>query len=1060
MNLYNKKIKYLICCVLLLLFSSSYAGQESVLEISKSITTFEINQYISYARDRDGRATYQQMLARMHEFQSYTNQTPLILRYTSDAVWVKLNLKNNDKTDTDWILEYRYPLIDDVELYVITSSGVKVMQGGDKYPGSKKIIKSRNFAFPVSTPPGESTLLIRVRSEGSLNVNLHIWGNDKFQEFIHEDQLFQGVFFGIMLALLFYNFSIFFFVRNRSYIFLVFFIISVSFLSSASNGFGSIYIWPDSVFISQNAHPVFIFLSIVSVIFFTCSFLNLKYHYPHIYKFSIATAAIIMIFIPLTFIAPYGIITQISVLSAIFIALFLTFVALISLKKTKRETLYYLSSYIFFAVGTILMGIRAYGATRETYYEVWGMQTGAALMVLLLSLGIADKIRSLRNEKERALLEKQESEAIFQTLFDNANDCIIIYQQDHIVYANNALQQLTGYNIKDLKDLSLEKILEKSAPDSHITPLPSYQTNGKLMTNHDSKIDVIISSAEAKVGGESAKMFIMTDVSSLKEAEETIRHQYSEIESQYEEMAALNDELNSNHMEIMEAHQKLGSEKEQLAATIKSITESVVTIDTSCRIILLNPEAERLLAYPQDEVIGKEFGDFFKFRFYNNKNSFPDPAKSLMLDQMSITGGNPLLFINRNGLEFILELTGNPVITGKDKMSSGVIILHDITQKYRLEQEILRVRKIDSLSVLAGGIAHDFNNLLTAILGNISIAKYSRLDNDEYLDFLDKIEQATAKATGLTKQLLTFSKGGDPVKRPESIRQLLQTDIEFILTGSKIKGSLDIAEDLLNAEVDISQFSQVIQNLILNAVQAMPDGGNLHITAENIESIQSLPLQSGRYIKISIIDDGEGIPEENLDKIFDPYFTTKRTGSGLGLSSCYSIIKRHGGYIEVKSSAGMGSSFNIYLPATDKKSVDDTRKYIKRDFGGKTVLLMDDDPAIRDVAGQMLKYLNLQVTSCSSGEEAVEIYTGALKENNPFDFIITDLIVPGGIGGETVIKKIKEIDPEVRSIAISGYANDPIMSNYGSYGFSACLSKPFDLNSLAAAVSQLLHLKK
>lgn len=1059
MNVYKRILKYYILLLFILFFtpavSSADETNKPIFKITDISSTLPLNRYFSYTRDRYGTAKYTDMISRTSSFLQHIEDSPLILGYSSDAIWLKMDIVNPGTNSRDWILEYRYPLIDNITLYIITNAGVKIMESGDSFPGKNRIIKSRTFAFPVNSPPGKSTIMARIKSDGSLNINIQAWNSEEFNEYIHRDQLFQGVFLGIMFSLLIYNLIIFFFARHHSYIYLALYITTISLYSLANNGFAPVYIWPDSAILSQVAHPVLIFMSIASIYLFTCSFLSLKMHYPVLFKTAMAIIAMATLCIPLTFKVPYRYITQSSVLMTFFSVFFLTAIGIISLRTSRRQALYYIGSYVSFGAGSLLLAFRAYGSSHETFYEVWGMQTGATLMVLLLSLGVADMIRSLLKEKEKALDAMKESETRLQILFSNAHDGIIVQRYGRIMFVNKAIRKMTGYTTAELRKSDPDRIIIKTDTESRDPLGISYRYSGILKNRDGEAIDVIISVAEATIDGEPAQMLIITDVSMLKNAEATITRQYEEIESQYEEMAALNIELSNNHTEILEANEKLGREKEQLAAIIKSITEAVTVIDTEGIITLVNSETERLTDLPGDEITGKNFNDLFIFNCYNNRAVCPDPAGKLIDDQKTITYENPVIFTNRNGTEYILELTGNPVIAD-GQLYGAIITLHDITQKYRLEQEILRVRKIDSLSVLAGGLAHDFNNLLTAILGNISIARHSSSDTGEYNDLLDKIEQAAAKATGLTRQLLTFSKGGAPVKRPESIKQLLQSDVDFMLAGSKIKGIVEIADDLLNVEVDINQFSQVIQNLIINAIQAMPDSGTLRITAHNVSDISSLPLKPGQYVKISVIDTGSGIPEENLDKIFDPYFTTKTSGSGLGLASCYSIIKRHGGYINVKSAPGRGSSFNIYIPATDNKPEDLADVCLRYDFSGYTVLLMDDDPAVREVAERMLRSLKLLVTSCSSGEEAIALYKKNFNENNTFDLFITDLVIPGSIGGDTVFKIIRETDPGVNGIAISGYANDPVLSNYSSYGFAACLSKPFEINSLAAVLSRVL----
>lgn len=380
------------------------------------------------------------------------------------------------------------------------------------------------------------------------------------------------------------------------------------------------------------------------------------------------------------------------------------------------------------------------------------------------------------------------------------------------------------------------------------------------------------------------------------------------------------------------------------------------------------------------------------------------------------------------------------------------ITLEDINELWQARQELFKAQKNESLGVLAGGIAHDFNNILAAILGNISMARL-QLHEPENADLrLHQAEKAAFRAKNLAKQLITFARGGEPVKKNIDVRSILKEAAGFALLGSNVKCVFSLANDLLPVEADEGQIVQVIHNLVLNAVHAMPEGGTVTVSADNVSARHS----GNRFVKFSVADTGSGISEENLLKIYDPYFSTKQHGSGLGLASCYSIIMKHGGKIRATSILGKGSTFTISLPASLQEHVSgsDTRQALFRGTG--RVLIMDDEEMIRGIEQELLEELGYMVESAENGSEAVELYLKRKEQGQPFDAVILDLIIPGGDGGLETLKKLLEIDPNVKAIVCSGYSNDPIIANYREYGFKGALCKPFQLEEFSNAIHELI----
>ena len=412
----------------------------------------------------------------------------------------------------------------------------------------------------------------------------------------------------------------------------------------------------------------------------------------------------------------------------------------------------------------------------------------------------------------------------------------------------------------------------------------------------------------------------------------------------------------------------------------------------------------------------------------------------------------------KNGSLIEVEITSHCLIL--DDIRAHLILANDITEQNKMKENMLRAQKLESVGVLAGGLAHDFNNLLTAILGNISLAMLDAPPEEGISRYLEFAEKATTRAQNLTQQLLTFSRGGAPVKKTLSADKLIEDSAAFALRGSKSRCDFKIDSGLWTIEADEGQLGQVINNLIINADQAMPEGGTITVSGENVTLSKDNPLllKPGSYIRISVADQGSGIPKDHLEKIFDPYFTTKHKGSGLGLATSYSIIERHEGHITVESAPGAGALFSIYLPAspvwTAPAAPDTSRTLIR---GAGRILIMDDEDLVRAVLSKSLTTLGYDVVCTQEGKEAVSVYEQAQQSGKRFDAVILDLTIPGGMGGQETMMNLREIDPGVKAIVSSGYSGDPVMANFRKYGFSGIVAKPYTLKMLSEIVHAVIE---
>ncbi len=509
------------------------------------------------------------------------------------------------------------------------------------------------------------------------------------------------------------------------------------------------------------------------------------------------------------------------------------------------------------------------------------------------------------------------------------------------------------------------------------------------------------------------------------------------------------------------AEAELAEEKERLRVTLVSIGDGVIVTDTEGRIVMLNRVAEKLTGWNNQEATGKPLREVFNIIDEDSREACESPVQEVLKSGKIVGLANHALLVSRDGSERSIADSGAPIFDRENKTIGVILVFRDVTEKKRTAAELEKIKKLEAVGVLAGGIAHDFNNILTAILGNINLAKM-RLDaNDKTRSLLESAEKASIRAKDLTQQLLTFSKGGEPVKKTTSIEKIITESAAFILRGSSIATKFDIPADLWLVDIDTGQMSRVIQNIVLNARQAMVDGGKIQITCENIPDIageSGLKLDGKKFIKITIRDEGSGIPEKILDKIFDPYFSTKSDGSGLGLAITHSIVRKHGGNILVQSRLGKGTTFIIYLPASGqpaKPIIRENRKSLLNDSRAR-FLVMDDDEMIRELAREMLEQMGHEVLTATNGDEALLLYKHHHLSGSEIDVVIMDLTIPGGMGGKEAVGKLLEIDPNAKILVASGYSNDPVMANCREYGFQGAVTKPFKFSELQKVVNRVL----
>ncbi len=669
----------------------------------------------------------------------------------------------------------------------------------------------------------------------------------------------------------------------------------------------------------------------------------------------------------------------------------------------------------------------------------------------------------------------------YQSLVELSNDIFFVIATDGtIMFSSPSLRRILGYgagelsgeNIMDyLPDADFKNVIRAYWGSNRENPLFCVQCRIRHRDGSWRTFDIKGRPVHDGHGRTMYLTIVAHDLTGRFKTEEELRKAHSELElrvaDRTAELASANERL---RIEIKNRNRQdsiiIDSEK-KYRNLVNSIDDIVLTMDPEGGILFVNQALQRITGHDPRDVIGCSLMDLIHQDDINSciaslhevRENEPVNNKILIGE---VYAHNEFRMMKKDGSVIWVELRCHPV-----RDAGGCIIAfrgigHDITRRKRTEEEMIRESKIESLGILAAGIAHDFNNLLTAIMGNISLAKITIRQEDPNFTILSDAENASAMAKNLTQQLMAFSRGGSPIRKNTSIRTLIVDTAYFVLRGSPVRIVFNIEYSLWDAVVDRGQIGQVMNNIILNARQSMPEGGTIRVAAENcvLGGDTDLPLKGGRYIKIAITDQGSGIPDDILPRIFDPYFSTKETGSGLGLAISYSIVKKHEGLIFVESVRGEGTTFFIYLPASviqEGEQPGMTPRQVIPKRKGK-ILLMDDESIILDLGGRLLGHLGYEVVAASNSAEAVDLFRKAGKAGKPFDAVILDLIIPGGAGADRAIAALREIDPGIRAIVTSGYADDPVMVDYGKHGFSGVLVKPFSLEDFEQELARVLSL--
>ncbi len=680
------------------------------------------------------------------------------------------------------------------------------------------------------------------------------------------------------------------------------------------------------------------------------------------------------------------------------------------------------------------------------------------------------ELEDLDRERHRTEQALRESEEKHRSIIENIEEGY--YEVDlrgNFTFVNERVCQILGYSRNELIGMSYKNYQsEESAKRSFEAFNKVYQT-GKSDEIFDYEVirrdgtkrhlEVSITLIPGAKEGESVFRGIGRDVTDRKKAEEALRRARIELEKRVEErteeLVRANEALKREISERELVERALRDSEEKYRNTIESVEDGYYEVDTAGNMIFFNEALCKMVGYDRSELVGLNYRQFMDkanadrvAEVFNSVLETGKPAGMFGWELKRKDG-------SRRSVECSVSLIRNA--DGTPAGYRGLFI--DVTERKRVQDELARIQKLESIGVLAGGIAHDFNNILTAIQGNVSLARLFAEPGSKVIERLDAAERASVRARDLTQQLLTFAKGGAPIKTKASILNLVHDSCEFALRGSNVKCEFTIPSDTWMVEVDKVQIGQAIGNIAINADQAMPGGGVILVAAENlcVEGDEGIPLEPGDYVRICIEDRGVGMDEETLRNVFDPYFTSKSTASGLGLTTAFSIVKNHDGLISLESSPGIGTKVYVYLPAlraiVEEPAVPAVGEEAVAGVG--KILLMDDEEPIRELAKELLVMLGFEVDTARDGLEAIALYSEAKQSQRPFDAVILDLTVPGGMGGKETIERLSQMDPEVKAIVSSGYSNDPIMANYKEYGFSGVIPKPYNAAQISDALQQV-----
>jgi PAS domain S-box-containing protein len=685
-------------------------------------------------------------------------------------------------------------------------------------------------------------------------------------------------------------------------------------------------------------------------------------------------------------------------------------------------------------------------------------------------------IASLRSRKPASkstqatveLAASKTARQFLEQILDRISDPIFVKDREHrLFYVNEAECRLSGRPREQLIGKTDYDFFPKEQvdifwrQDDFVFETGKENVNEENITDSDGALRTIITKKSRYIDetGRPYIVGIIRDITDRKRAEDEVHKLNAELEKRVAErtgeLQRANQALEEDIARRRSVEQALSAETERLAVTLRSIGEGVIATDTHLRIQLMNGVAESLTGWPAGDAFNRTLPEILRLRGEGVDGAPADPLQDAIRGGPTATDANHATLTDRKGIDRVIAFNVAQIRAHSGAILGQVVVFRDVTEKQRMDQVLANTQRMESIGVLAGGIAHDFNNLLTGLFGHIELARAALDPKDQAQLDLDEALKAWKRAKDLTLQLLTFSKGGAPVKRVVALDGLVRQTVQFARSGSSMSCEFRLPENLWLCEVDPSQIAQVIDNIVINANQAAPRG-HLVVEARNTFRPAGPGFEkAGRYVELVFRDSGPGMSPEVVKRAFEPFYTTKETGNGLGLTTVYSIVKKHEGQVEIQSKVGEGTSVLVYLPAAGNTVSVETPPPRAEPVSSRRVLVVDDEEAIRNVLGGILRKQGHEVVTAPSGEEGLLRYRDALR-SAPFDLIILDLTLPGGLSGVETLTRLLTLDPKVRAIASSGYFSDPIMADPKRFGFLQALPKPYTYEQVIMALAETL----
>ncbi|HQP30310.1 MAG TPA: PAS domain S-box protein [Deltaproteobacteria bacterium] len=1004
---------YLIgfCFALLTAIPSSAWEGPPPARLAPGFSKVDLTEHMEVLEDRDGRLGIEDIITGTDLAFRTPSEKDIRVGYTRSAYWVRLAIENSGPQSLDWLLEYGQTYAHTVELYEPTPRGYRRISTGNDRPYDERPYDALTFVFPIHQPPGISTYYLHIASYNRIELVFTAWSKDS----LHASQIRQYISvwfaYAFILAMILYNFVLFFFIRERSYLFFVMFLFTNLLFLMCFDGTGFKYLWPQALWWESVAITVTLILQHICGILFFQTFVHLKRLAPRFKTFLDGVIVLELSFVGLKCAVPRLPIAQYVQPVLLITTLAMILMSIQLLRKGSREAFYYLVAALTFFAFAMLNSLMTMLILPPSLFLHYGMHAGAAVLAVLLSLGLADRINTMR-------IRNQEGETRYRTLFESANDAILIMEDETIVNGNRRAEEIFKCGRSDLVGRSIARLLPRDHPDRAPSSLTLETVRDRLSSKRPEQFECLLSRYDGtefpaevtfnrlELKGKALIQAVIRDISERK-----------------------------RFLDALSASEKKFSEVFRMAPQMITITTR-----NEGTLLDVNDTFLKLTGLERHEVIGRTGIELGLYQQPGDRGIIMEFLRAGKTIRNLET-----VLRSRNGTEIPVLMSVEPVVIGERECL--LTIISDISDRKRAEEELkaseearralheqlTQAQKMESIGRLAGGIAHDFNNLLSVILGYGGLMQASfEKTNDANRERLQMILKAAERAKDLTRQLLAFGRKQVLEIKPLNLNAVITNFKEMLIRiiGEDIhlKTVLDQNIGLVNA--DVSQIEQALLNLAVNARDAMQQGGTLTVetsvvTLDEGYALSHAQVVPGRYVMLTVSDTGCGMDAQTLDKVFEPFFTTKATGkgTGLGLSMVYGIVKQHGGYIWVYSELGRGTTFKIYLPESQAGQAYEmpTSAPPAVSSGTETILVVEDDSQVRQLVCELLIQCGYTVIETGDVREALRL----ASQPGEIHLVLTDIVMPE-MSGRQVYEQIARLRPGIKVLYMSGYTEDVI----------------------------------